>query len=83
MKTLLFAATAAVTLSATAFAAETPPHKITVKAGGTLPATSNGEGVPQSVNSLPPGFMDGSPGMLRRQELHRHWAQGATSAKQR
>ena len=45
--------------------------------GGLLPPTSGGQGARQSANSLPPGFLDGTPAMQRRQELQRYWAEQA------
>lgn len=50
-----------------------------VVSGGMLPSPSgnNSQGEPQSANSLPPGFENGTPGMQRRQELQQYRANQA------
>lgn len=54
-----------------------PAYSGGVVIGGTLPSTSSGQGEPQPINSLPPGFENGTPAMQHRQALHHYWAQQA------
>ena len=44
--------------------------------GGTLPPIGNSQGEPEPVNSLPPGFEDGTPAMQHRLALHSYWEGG-------
>ena len=52
-----------------------------VQSGGLLPPSSNGQGEPQSANSLPQGFYNGTPVMQHRQALQSYWSgqNGASS----
>jgi hypothetical protein len=58
-----------------------PAYTVHVTTGGTLPPTSNGEGEPQPINSVPPGFEDGTPAMLHWQAMQRYWAEQAGQAE--
>ena len=51
-----------------------------VTIGGTLPSNGS-QGEPQPINSLPPGFEDGTPAMQHRQALKRYWAEQAPQAQ--
>ena len=42
--------------------------------GGTLPSNSNSTGEPEPVNSLPRGFENGMPGLMRQQALDQYRA---------
>ena len=56
-------------------------HSGGVVIGGTLPSNSNGQGEPQPINSVPPGFANGTPAMRHRQALHRYWAEQALQVR--
>jgi hypothetical protein len=58
-----------------------PAYTVHVTIGGTLPPISNGEGEPQPINSVPPGFEDGTPAMQHRQAMQRYWAEQAGQAE--
>ena len=58
-----------------------PAYSGSVVIGATLPSTSNGQGEPQPLNSLPPGFENGTPAMQHRQALHHYWAEQAQQAR--
>jgi hypothetical protein len=58
-----------------------PTHSGNVLIGGTLPSSSNGQGEPQPINSLPPGFENGTLAMQHRQALHHYWAEQAHQAR--
>lgn len=47
---------------------------VAVESPRLLPPGSNGQGEPQSANSLPPGFMNGTPAMAHRLALQSYWA---------
>lgn len=49
------------------------PYTSGVVIGGMLPSGSNSQGEPQSPNSLPPGFMDGTPAMQHHVAMERYW----------
>jgi hypothetical protein len=57
-----------------------PAYTVHVTIGGTLPPTS-GQGEPQPINSLPPGFEDGTPAILHRAAIQRYWAEQALQAQ--
>ena len=60
--------------SATDAYAGRQPARVGVVVGGTLPSNSNGEGEPEPVNSLPRGFDNGMPGLMRQQAVQQYWA---------
>jgi len=62
-------------------AAPAVPYTGTVTFGGMMPPTNGGQGEPESANSMPPGFENGTPAMQRRQELQRYWAEQARHAQ--
>ena len=57
-----------------------PAYTGSVTIGGTLPS-SGSQGEPQPINSLPPGFEDGTPAMQHRQALKRYWAEQGPQAQ--
>jgi hypothetical protein len=58
-----------------------PAYSGSVVIGGLLPPVSNSEGEPQSANSLPPGFLNGTVAMQHRAALQRYWANQAANAQ--
>ena len=44
-----------------------------VQSGGLVPTGSNGQGGPQSANSLPSGFYNGTPVMQHHAALQNYW----------
>ena len=60
-------AAAAVALAGAAFA------QVVVQSGGLPPPGSNGQGEPQSANSLPQGCYAGTPVGQHRQALQNYW----------
>lgn len=80
MKITLLAAAAALTLAALpAFAGEgngpghgaARPYAAGVVLGTTLPPNGNGQGEPEPVNSLPPGFGNGTVAFAQAQSVRR------------
>ena len=57
----------------------TPAYTAGVVIGNTLPSNSGSQGEPEPVNSLPPGFEDGTPAMQHRQALHSYWGESIRS----
>lgn len=58
-----------------------PAYTGTVTFGGMLPPASGSQGEPESANSLPPGALNGTLAMQRRQALQRYWAEQAGYAQ--
>ncbi len=52
-----------------------------VEVGGLLPPGSNSQGQPQSANSLPQGFYNGTPVMQHRETLQNYWSGVALAAR--
>ena len=51
-----------------------PDYTVTCHDRRHAAADQRGQGEPQPINSLPPGFEDGTPAMLHRQAMQRYWA---------